>query len=312
MIPFERLRYAVLDIYDINNNARTTSRFAALILVKDLILLPPQRRFPLQRMRLRRRLLILPPNLNRLISLSANQSQSRLVKRAGKDPALRIQGTRLRRRIQRLIPISRLPVPKGHGSVVAAGEEDVVFVDAEGVDDGVLTVEILHEGTLGAFPLLDAAGAAAGEGPFDRMLGQGPDAFFVMGEHAHGFSRREVPEADGGVEGGGDDLGFATRLAGEVRDRLFVSAEDVHVASGSHVPYPCHAVSAAGHEDVEGRVQGEGVDAGEVAVVVADHFVGFEVPAFDHFVLAAREEVRMAWGDCQASDCGYVTRECQS
>ena len=41
------------------------------------------------------------------------------------------------------------------------------------------------------------------------------------------------------------------------------------------------------HEDIEGGMQGECVYAGEMAVVVADYFVGLQVPAFDHLVLAA-------------------------
>ena len=74
-----------------------------------------------------------------------------------------------------------------------------------------------------------------------------------------------------------------------------MAAEDVDVASGSHVPDPGHTVSAAGDEDIEGGVNGEGVDTGEVAVIVSDYFVGFEVPAFYHFVFAAGEEVGMSW-----------------
>lgn len=133
--------------------------------------LPSQRRLPIQRMRLRRRLHILPPNLNRLIRLPTNQPQPRPIKRTRKDPALSVQRPRLRSRIQTLIPVSGLPIPKRNGAVIAAGEEHVVFVDAERVDDGVLAVEILHEGAFGTFPLLDAVCAAAGERPLDGMLG---------------------------------------------------------------------------------------------------------------------------------------------
>lgn len=132
-------------------------------------------------MRLRRRLRILSPNLNRLIRLPTNQSQSRPIKRRSKDPTLRIQAPRLRSRIQRLIPMTRLPVPKRHGSIIAAGEEDIIFVHGQSVDDGVLSFEILHEGAFGAFPLFYGGGAAAGECPFDGMLGECSDAFFVVG-----------------------------------------------------------------------------------------------------------------------------------
>ena len=36
-------------------------------------------------------------------------------------------------------------------------------------------------------------------------------------------------------------------------------------------------------------------------MVVSDYFVRFEVPAFDHFVFAAREEVGVSWGDGEAA-----------
>lgn len=43
-------------------------------------------------------------------------------------------------------------------------EEDILLVDAHGVDDGVVTLEILHKSALGALPLLHAPRAAAGKG----------------------------------------------------------------------------------------------------------------------------------------------------
>ena len=140
--------------------------------------------------------------------------------------------------------MARLPVPEGDGAVVAAGEEDVVLVDAQGVDDGVVAVEVLHEGAFGAFPLLDAAGAAAGKGPLGRVEGEGSDALFVMGQDAHGLAGRQVPESDGRVERRGDDLRFDC-FALEVRDGLPVAAEYVDVASGPHIPNSCDAISAS-------------------------------------------------------------------
>ena len=42
---------------------------------------------------------------------------------------------------------------------------------------------------------------------------------------------------------------------------------------------------------------------------MADQFVRFEVPAFDHFVLAAGKEVGVSWGDGEAADGGYMARQ---
>lgn len=44
-------------------------------------------------------------------------------------------------------------------------------------------------------------------------------------------------------------------------------------------------------------------------VVVPDYFVGFEIPAFDHFVFAAGEKVGVPRGDGEATDGGYVACE---
>ena len=93
---------------------------------------------------------------------------------------------------------------------------------------------------------------------------------------------------------------------------MLVSAEDVDVASGAHVPDAGDAISTSCDEDIECGVESEGVDTGQVAVVVADHFVGFQVPAFDHFVFGAGEEVRVPWRHGQAAYCGYVACECQA
>ena len=46
-----------------------------------------------------------------------------------------------------------------------------------------------------------------------------------------------------------------------------------------------------------------------MAVVVSDDFVGFQIPAFDHFVFAAREEVGVSWRNGQTAHCRNVARE---
>lgn len=76
-----------------------------------------------------------------------------------------------------------------------------------------------------------------------------------------------------------------------------MSGEHVDVAAGAHIPDADDAIAAAGAEDVEGGVQLEGVDATEMAVVFADDFVRFQVPALDLFVLGAAEQVWVARAD---------------
>lgn len=254
---------------------------------------------------LRRGLLILLPDLDGLIRLPYNQPHAGAVERRAHNAGLGIQGAGLGDGVEGLEPVARLPVPEAHAPVVAAGEEDVL-VEGERVDDGVVAVAVAHEGALGALPLLDAVGAARGEGELGGVDGEGADALLVVGEHAHGLAGRQVPEPHRRVERAADDLRVRL-LALDVGDRAPVAGHDVDVAARAHVPHPHGAVAAARDEHVEGRVQRQRVHAAQVAVVVADDPVGLEIPALDHLVLAAREQVRVPRGYGKAADCGYVS-----
>lgn len=53
------------------------------------------------------------------------------------------------------------------------------------------------------------------------------------------------------------------------------------------------------------------VDAAEVAVIVADHLVRLQIPAFDHLVLATGEQVRVSWRHGQAAHSADVPRQRQ-
>lgn len=162
--------------------------------------LPSECRLPIQRMRLRRGLVILLPDFDSLIRLTTNQPQSRFIERARKDPTLRIQRPWLRGGVQALVPMARLPIPEGNRSIITTREKDIVFIDAKGIDDCVLAFEVLHEGAFRAFPLLYGVCAPAGERPLDGVLGKRSHALFVMGEHAHRFAGCEVPKPHSGIE----------------------------------------------------------------------------------------------------------------
>lgn len=71
---------------------------------------------------------------------------------------------------------------------------------------------------------------------------------------------------------------------------------------GAHVPHSAHAVSAAGHEDVEAGMQRQRVHPAEVAMVLPDHlhnshqaWSGHELPARMH---AAGEVARACEPPC--------------
>lgn len=200
-----------------------------------------------------RRLLILLPDFDRLVRLSYDQPQPGAVERRAHDARLGIQGAGLGDGVEGLEPVTRLPIPEAHAPVVAAGEQDVL-VGGERVDDGVVALEIAHEGPLGALPLLDAIRAARGKGEFGRVQGERPDTFLVVREDTHGLASGQVPQPHRRIEGATDDLRVRL-LTIDVGYRPAVAGHDVDVAACAHVPHANGAVSAAGDEHIEGRMQ---------------------------------------------------------
>ncbi len=168
-------------------------------------------------------------------------------------------------------------------SVRTSREQNTVSIHRQRVYDRIVPRKVEHECAFWAFPLFDVvpAGARRGERVLRRMNGERADALLVVRERRHRLARREVPEAHSRVHGACDDLrvGF---LALHVCDGGGVAGEDVDLRLGAHVPDARGGVAAGGDEHVERGVEGEGVDAGEMAVVVPDDLVDFEVPALHH------------------------------
>ena len=69
-------------------------------------------------------------------------------------------------------------------------------------------------------------------------------------------------------------------LANGRPDRGRVPRQRVDIDLGPHVPDAGGGVPAGADQDVDGGVEGEGVDGGQVAVVVPDNLVVLQVPAF--------------------------------
>lgn len=155
--------------------------------------------------------------LTRLVGFPADQPEAGAVESRAHQAGFSIEGARLGSCIEGLEAVARFPVPETDGAVVAcwgvrcvfsranwikdvgvftSRKQDVIFVDAKGVDGGILTLEVLHKGPLRTFPLLDAPGASACESPFDRVNRQSSDTLFVVGERGHGLPGGKVPEPD--------------------------------------------------------------------------------------------------------------------
>lgn len=75
----------------------------------------------------------------------------------------------------------------------------------------------------------------------------------------------------------GDDLRIAV-LTLDGRDGRGVTAQDVHVRLGPHVPHARDGIATGGDEHVERRMQVERIDAGQVTVILPNDLVDFQVP----------------------------------
>ena len=65
--------------------------------------------------------------------------------------------------LESLEVVSRLPIPKVHGAVVGAGNQDTVGVDRLAIDDGVVSRQVLDELSLRQFPFFDVVRRGGGE-----------------------------------------------------------------------------------------------------------------------------------------------------
>ena len=132
-----------------------------LVLIHDLVspslLCARCSRGPINGVRLRRRVLVLLPDLDRLVRLGRDETRASLIKRARKDTRLRLERARLNACHFCVEVITRFPIHEAQRSVVVAGDSYVIVIDSHTVDDGTVRhrVHVLHERALGHFPLLD-------------------------------------------------------------------------------------------------------------------------------------------------------------
>lgn len=116
--------------------------------------LATQCRFPIKRVRFFACVLVLLPDLYRLVGFTCDETETGPVKGRAHDTSFSIEGTRLCNGIGSLKSMSGLPVPEGNCAIIAAREEDVVFVGGESVYNGIVADEVLHQSAFGAFELL--------------------------------------------------------------------------------------------------------------------------------------------------------------
>eukprot|EP00961_Rhodomonas_salina_P204101 2754095-Rhodomonas_salina.4 len=203
--------------------------------------LPPllgagSRGLPVNRVRLGRGVLVLLPDLDRLVGLARDQARAGLVKGHGVDAGLRLERARLHNRLLGVEVVPGLPVEELHVPVVLAGHEHVVVVDRDRVDDGPRTVDVLHEGALRTLPLLDIVGGRGREEVLARVERHRAHALLVVRERRVRLAGRKIPQLDRAVVRARDDL-RVRRLRAQRPDRVLVPRETVDLLLATNVPH---------------------------------------------------------------------------
>mmetsp|Transcript_95751 Transcript_95751/g.214497 ORF Transcript_95751/g.214497 Transcript_95751/m.214497 type:complete len:375 (-) Transcript_95751:84-1208(-) len=258
------------------------------------------RRLPVQGVRLGSGVGVLAVDLDGLIALPSDEAACALVELQVEDPVLRTHAAGLGYALQALVLVAAAPVPKVEVAVVGATDEDgralLRLFDGASVDDGPMAGDVALELAARALPHLVVVGGAGGKGVLRGVDAQGPHALLVVRQGHRALAGGQVPESDRAVHRAADELRLC-RLRGQGAGGAGVAREDEDTRLGSHVPDAHGRVPAPSRQDVQRRVQGYGVDATEVAVVVPDHHVLLQVPALDLAVLGDAEQVGVPVGD---------------
>eukprot|EP00282_Hemiselmis_andersenii_P014384 CAMPEP_0114111388 /NCGR_PEP_ID=MMETSP0043_2-20121206/1828_1 /TAXON_ID=464988 /ORGANISM="Hemiselmis andersenii, Strain CCMP644" /LENGTH=351 /DNA_ID=CAMNT_0001203419 /DNA_START=10 /DNA_END=1061 /DNA_ORIENTATION=- len=263
---------------------------------------------PLDGVGLLRCVLILLPDLDRLVGLTGDEPRARDVKGGGVDASLTLQGPRLHLRLLRLKVVPRAPVEELDRPVVIASHKHVVPVDCYAVDNRLVRLDVLHEDAVWALPLLDVVARSSREQVLSGVHAYPPHALLVVRQRAVRLARREVPQPHRRVLRTRDDLRVG-RLARHAPNSVLVPRQAVDLVLGPDVPHAHRRVPPPGAQHVEGGVQGAAVDARQVPMVVADDTVGLEIPALHELVLTHAEHVRVPVAHRQPADGADVPRE---
>ena len=209
-------------------------------------------------MRELRSLVVLFPNLDRLVRLSRNQTSSRSIKRQRHDSILGIQTTRLNLRFLFLKVVTRLVIPKVHGPIVTTRNYNSVIVHGQGVYHHILLgfhgSPRLQQPSILALPLFQTVRRTRHEGMLKRRLHQGPDTLLMVRQCGKAFSRHQIPHFDGTVVTARDNLWV--RGFGQHRGhRVVVPRQTMQLRLGAHIPDTGHGVPSARDQNVQCGMQ---------------------------------------------------------
>jgi hypothetical protein len=84
------------------------------------------------------------------------------------------------------------------GQVRTARKEDSFSVNAQCINNRIMTAEIMHECPIGAFPFLNIISTcrAGRKGVFGRVDGQRADGLLMMGQCHRSFASGKIPESE--------------------------------------------------------------------------------------------------------------------
>jgi len=244
--------------------------------------------------------LIFFPYFYWLVAFGSDHSQGAPVELDVEDGCFAWERARLDRWLQLLEALAALPVIKLERTVVTAAYQDIVFINCEWVYHNIVIRNRSKLVTFWLFPYADFVWASRCKGVLLVVVSQRPHAFLVLGQGLQGRASANIPHTNHLIVGCCDDLGLVW-LANDVFNCICMPSKNVNLGFGAHIPDSGCRISAASNQEVKFWVQSQRICTAQMAMIVSDDFILLQIPAFDHLILAAGEEIWMSIWNCQSS-----------
>lgn len=141
-----------------------------------------------------------------------------LIEGAAEYTILSWNGTRLRHSLNLLEVVSRLPIPEAQRpyyycvgwsfTIVCPTDSHIIFVECDGVHDGIVSGHVSQEDSLWTLPDLDVVGSSWSKCVLIGVNGQSTYRFLMVGESRDAPPTYYVPSTDHRVLWTTYDLGF--------------------------------------------------------------------------------------------------------
>ena len=185
--------------------------------------------FPVDWMRLFRGFIIFFVNLNCFVSFSSNKPGTTLVKWQSKNSSFTVHGTRLDWSLSPLEVVTGFPIPEVKASIICSRNQNIVLIDSQTINDGIVARQVLNKIAIRALPLFYIVWRSRCKhvprekketlGKMDissmwhnlqgRMIHNCSNTLLVISEGGHGSSCSQIPQSNSAVMTAGDDLRFS-------------------------------------------------------------------------------------------------------